>query len=69
MASAPELRKSFAQIFAVHFAKTAGEPVEPFVHNANMLGFVLFDCEDAQVYDTLTAQIEATLDIQVQPSS
>jgi len=43
-----------------------GDSVAPFEHNGNMLGYALFDCEDAKAYEATAKKIMDALAIVVE---
>jgi biotin carboxylase len=67
LCSAAELRNRVPEVFAVTLVKQPGDRVEPFEHNGNLVGFVLFDCPHADEYERLTEKIHATLALHVDP--
>ena len=61
------LRRDTPEVFGVHYVKQVGQSVDAFTHNGNLIGFVLFDCEDSARYVRLTRKIMDSLDVKVQP--
>jgi biotin carboxylase len=62
-----KLRDHVPEIFDLHYAKELGDRIEPFEHNGNLIGFVLFDCLDAADYQRITETISDRLDIAILP--
>lgn len=62
-----ELQLRVPEVFEVHYAKRLGELVEPFEHNGNLVGFALFDCQDADDYERVTEKISGALDLAIRP--
>ena len=67
LCSAAELQRRVPEVFAVTLVKLPGDRVEPFEHNGNLVGFVLFDCPHTDEYERLTEKIHATLALDVDP--
>lgn len=65
IASAETLKRHVPEVFDVHFAINQGHRVEPFEHNGNLIGYVVFGCQDADNYKHLTRKILDTLDIRI----
>ncbi len=54
------------EIFHFHPFLHPGDRVQPFAHNGNLIGYVLFDCRDADDYTRLTRVITSVLAIEVE---
>lgn len=62
-----ELQLHVPEVFEVHYTKQLGDYIEPFEHNGNLIGFVLFDCSDATDYERVTERISDALDLAIRP--
>lgn len=62
-----DLQCQVPEVFEVHYAKQPGDHIEPFEHNGNLIGFALFDCQDAADYERVTEKISETLDLAIRP--
>ena len=67
MAGPDEVKRQVPEVFEVFQTRAPGDQVEAITHNANLLGFALFDCPKPSDYDLLTARIAGALDIKVEP--
>jgi biotin carboxylase len=53
------------ELTELNFAVPLGNPVRPFEHNGNLIGYAVFDCEPSTTYADVAARIDGALDIQV----
>ena len=60
-----EISREIEEVFELVYAVRPGERVRPFVHNGNLIGYVLFDCDDSAHYENLCRHILDFLDISV----
>lgn len=63
--SIEELKKGVPEIIDVVLAKKPGDMVEPFTHNANLIGYVIFEC-DVENYLQITLKIKDYLHLAVE---
>lgn len=54
------------EVFDIYLTVGCGDSVAPFEHNGNMLGYALFDCEDAKAYEATAKKIMDALAIVVE---
>ena len=66
-ALAPEaaVRHAVPELVDLIYARQLGDPVEPFIHNGNLIAFAVFPCRDAAEHARLGAAVGAALDIRV----
>jgi len=57
------LSKKIPQVYDLQLAKKPGDFVETFDHNGNLIGYVLFDCEDNEEYLKITNRVKQELNL------
>jgi len=62
--SLSQIKQSVAEAFEMVLAHEIGEHVEPFVHNANLIGYILMHC-GAQDYTEVRSRLQNVLQIEV----
>ena len=60
------LMREVPEIFDVFYVKKSGDSVEPFEHNGNFIGIVLFDCSGDDGYENMSSRIGSVLNVIVQ---
>lgn len=65
-ASLKKVQGQLPELFALHYALKPGERVQPFIHNGNMLGYGLFDCEDDSDYNRICRDLVQALDLRLE---
>ena len=60
-----QVQQLVPQLIELNFAVPLGNPVRPFEHNGNLIGYAVFDCEPPTTYADVAARIDEALDIQV----
>lgn len=63
-----KLMHEIPEIYDVFYAKKPGDCVEPFEHNGNFIGLVLFDFNVATGYESLTRRIHGALNLIIEPN-
>ena len=63
-----ELRKTVPEAYAISHASSAGAPVQPFVHNANQLGYVLFSIPPGETWLDMAGRLQDSFVIDVSPA-
>jgi biotin carboxylase len=53
------------EVFEMQLSMQIGEEVLPLEHNGNAIGYVLFDCRDAEDYDRLSHKVMQALRLEV----
>jgi hypothetical protein len=66
MADEAALRRAVPEVFHCYLSLRPGDRVPPFEHNGNLIGYVLFDCRDAEDYERLTHAILRALAIEIE---
>lgn len=61
-----ELKKKVPEVYYLFTACEAGEEVRPFIHNVNMLGYALFTIPPGENWTSMTARLEAAMEIEVE---
>lgn len=61
-----DLKKSVPRILDIIYTKTTGMPVNSFEHNGDMIGYVLFECNNGDEYQQITKLIEGSLQMVVE---
>lgn len=67
MCTPDELLQRHPFVSLVAFSRSIGDEVHPFEHNANLIGFAVFDCRDSYEYERATEMILDTLDLAIRP--
>lgn len=67
MCSAADLQRLVPEVFQAYFTRQSGDRIEAFEHNGNLIGFALFDCQDAADYERVTEKISASIDLEISP--
>ena len=61
-----EVKQSVPELAELNFAVSVGDPVGPFEHNGNSIGYAVFDYQPPNTYADVAARIREALDIQVE---
>lgn len=64
VSSFPELREYVPEVFEIVLARKPGDYVEPFIHNANLVGYLLLHCSAAE-YKEVVSRIRKVLQVKV----
>jgi hypothetical protein len=63
-----KLMHEIPEIYDVFYEKKHGDYIEPFEHNGNFIGFVLFDFNATIGYDNLCRNINGALNLIIEPN-
>ena len=66
IADEASVRRLVPEVFHFQPFLRAGDRVQPFAHNGNLIGYALFDCRDATEYERLTHAITSALAIEIE---
>ena len=66
IADEASVRRLVPEVFHFQPFLRAGDSVQPFAHNGNLIGYALFDCRDATEYERLTHAITSALAIEIE---
>ncbi len=66
MTTAEELRTRVPEVYDLHVVKSVGSTVEPFIHNANMVGYALFSIPSGESWRSMARRIEESFAIGVE---
>ena len=68
LADIDALRLSVPEVCRLQLAASIGSRVKPLIHNANLLGYVVFACALPQEYDRISKAVLSALDLKVESS-
>jgi len=62
------LKQDITEIYDVFYAKKIGDHLEPFNHNGNFIGIVMFKTYDTKDYGRLSLNIKSALNLFIEPN-
>jgi biotin carboxylase len=66
LADQNQIRKQVPEVFEYRTFLSAGDDVEPFIHSAHAVGYVLFDCPSTLSYEYLVKTLQTAIHMQVE---
>lgn len=61
-----QVQQKVPELVELNLAVPLGNPVKPFEHNGNLIGYAVFDCEPPASYADVAARIKDALDLRVE---
>jgi cysteine synthase A len=61
-----QVQQKVPELVELNLAVALGNPVKPFEHNGNLIGYAVFDCEPPATYAEVAARITYALDLRVE---
>jgi carbamoylphosphate synthase large subunit len=61
-----QVQQKVPELVELNLAVPLGNPVKPFEHNGNLIGYAVFDCEPPATYAEVAARITEALDLRVE---